>query len=61
MDKIETALLSEQRSTVVNGVYIDLNPPLKRDTRKNREKEAKRRTKEIIKVLNELNNGRFFR
>jgi len=52
MEAIETALLSGQRRVTLQGIEIELNPPLKNDTRKNKEKEARQRAKHIMKVIN---------
>ena len=52
MKEITTALLSGQRKTTLQGIEIELNPPLKHDTRKNKEKEARQRAKAIVKILN---------
>lgn len=43
--------MTGQRTTEINGIQIELTP-LKRDTLKNREREAVRRAKDIIKLLN---------
>lgn len=51
MEQIETALLAGQRRITLRGMEIDLNPPLKVDTRKNKEKEARQRAKAIIKII----------
>lgn len=51
MEQIETALLAGQRRITLKGYEIDLNPPLKNDTRKNKEKEARKRAKDIVKLL----------
>lgn len=51
MREIETALLAGQRKINLFGMEIDLNPPLKPDTRKCKEKEAKTRAKEIMKII----------
>lgn len=51
MEQIQTALLSGHRKTTVNGVLIELKP-LKRDTQKNKEREAYRVAQEICKLLN---------
>ena len=52
MEAITTALLSGQRKITLQGMEIDLNPPLKHDTRRNKEKEARQRAKAIVKILN---------
>ena len=52
METITTALLSGQRRITLQGMEIDLNPPLKNDTRKNKEKEARQRAKQIMKIIN---------
>jgi hypothetical protein len=52
MEQIETALLAGQRRITLKGFEIDLNPPLKNDTRKGKEKEARRRAKEIMNIIN---------
>ncbi|MCB0448427.1 MAG: hypothetical protein KDD03_13150 [Gelidibacter sp.] len=51
MDTICIALLCGHRKTTVNGIEIELQP-LKRDTAKNREREAQKRAKEILTLLN---------
>jgi len=52
MEKIIVALLLGQRRITLQGIEIELNPPLKHDTRKNKEKEARKRAKAIVKILN---------
>lgn len=51
MEQIITSLLTGQRTTEINGIQIELTP-LKRDTLKNREREAVRIAKNIVKLLN---------
>jgi len=51
MEQIVTSLLTGQRTTEINGIEIELTP-LKRDTLKNREREAFKRAKDIIKLIN---------
>lgn len=53
MEQIETALLAGQRKLFIGNMEVDLNPPLKHDTRKNKEKEAKQRAKQLIKIISE--------
>lgn len=50
MEALQLALLTGQRTAILNGIQIDLKP-LKRDTQPNREREAQRRAKEIINLL----------
>lgn len=50
MEAIQTALLSGHRSVTVNSILIELRP-LKRDTQKNKEREAEKRAKEIYKLI----------
>lgn len=50
MEQIQTALLMGNRKVEVNGILIELRP-LKRDTLKNREKEAEKRAKEILNLI----------
>lgn len=50
MDQIITSLLTGQRTVILNGITIELQP-LKRDTQPNREREAQKRAKEIIKLI----------
>lgn len=52
MEQIVSSLLSGQRKTVVNGVEVYLKP-LKRDTLKNREREAIKRAEKIFKLIND--------
>jgi hypothetical protein len=51
MQEIETALLAGQRKINLYGMEIDLNPPLKPDTRRSKEKEARKRAKGIMKII----------
>lgn len=51
MDQIQTALLSGHRKVEVQGIEIELKL-LKRDTQKNKEREALKRAQEIINLLN---------
>jgi hypothetical protein len=51
MEQIVNSLLCGHRKTQVNGIEIELLP-LKRDTLKNREREAQKRAKEIMNLLN---------
>ena len=51
MEEIMVGLLSGQRKITLQGIEVDLNPPLKHDTRKNKEKEARKRAKAIVKIL----------
>lgn len=51
MEQIETALLAGQRKVFLSGMEVDLNPPLKHDTRKNKEKEARTRAKQLLKII----------
>ena len=48
--QIITALLTGQRKVFYNGVEVELKP-LRRDTLKNKEREAIKRAKEISKML----------
>lgn len=50
MENIVNSLLCGHRKTTVNGIEIELRP-LKRDTYKNREREAQKRAKEILKLI----------
>ena len=52
MEEIMVGLLSGQRRITLQGMEIDLNPPLKNDTRRNKEKEARQRAKKIMKIIN---------
>ena len=51
MEAIETALLCGHRNVTVNSINIELRP-LKRDTTKNRQREAYKIAKEICNLLN---------
>jgi hypothetical protein len=51
MEQIKTAFLCGHRKVEVNGILFELQP-LKRDTLKNKEREAEKRAKELIKLLN---------
>lgn len=51
MEQIQTALLTGQRTVIVNGITIKLKP-LPRDTQKQRERMAEREAQKIIKLLN---------
>lgn len=53
MEVIETALMSGQRKVELQGIEIDLNPPLKHDTTKNKRKEAHKRALAILKIIQE--------
>ena len=50
IEKIEVALLTSQRKVLINSNEIYLKP-LKRDTRKNREREARQKAKELFNIL----------
>jgi hypothetical protein len=53
MEQIETALLAGQRKVELQGIEIDLNPPLKNDTTNNKRKEAHKRALAILKIIRE--------
>lgn len=50
MEQLVTSLLCGHRKTVLNGIEIELRP-LKRDTLKNREREAVKRAESILKLI----------
>lgn len=52
MELIFNAILEGQRTVVVNGIQFEGLPTLKRDTQKNREKEAKIKAVELFKLIN---------
>ena len=47
-----SAILSGQKSIEIGNVTFDCLPVLKRDTQKNREKQAKQEAEKLIKILN---------
>lgn len=49
-EQIVTSLLCGHRKTTINGIEIELKP-LKRDTLKNREREAVKRAEKIVKLI----------
>lgn len=50
MEKIKVALLTGQKSVMVQGIDIILKP-LTHDTQKNKEREAERRALAYIKLI----------
>ncbi len=52
MELIFNAILEGQRTVTVNGIEFDRLPTLKRDTQKNREREAKIKAIELFKLIN---------
>jgi hypothetical protein len=51
MQEIETALLAGYGTVTVSGVEFILKP-LKHDTRKAKEREARERANQLVKILN---------
>lgn len=51
MREIESALLAGQKKVFIAGIEVGL-PTLARDTQKCREREARQKANELMKVLN---------
>ena len=51
MEQLVNAILTQQKTVVVNGILFERLPTLKRDTQKNKEREAEAKAKELFKLI----------
>lgn len=51
MEQIKSAILSGQKSVIVEGVLIEKLPVCPRDTQKNKEKFAEQKAKELYNII----------
>ena len=51
MEQIETAILTGQKTVVVNGVLFEGLPKVPRDTQVNKEKFAQKKAKELFQLI----------